>query len=41
MGLVVVLGQDEVDDMTNIHTFDISVPGVTTYTVQDELMDRF
>ena len=34
-------GQDEVDDMTNIHTFDISVPGVTTTPVQDELMDRF
>ena len=25
-------GQDEVMEQTNIHTFDISIPGVTTYT---------
>ena len=38
-------GQDEVDDMTNIHTFDISVPGVTTYTgsgrIDGQILNQF
>ena len=38
-------GQDEVDEMTNIHTFDISVPGVTTYTgsgrIDGQILNQF
>ena len=38
-------GQDDVDDMTNIHTFDISVPGVTTYTgsgrIDGQILNQF
>ncbi|MAR47469.1 MAG: hypothetical protein CMA41_06700 [Euryarchaeota archaeon] len=38
-------GQDEVDDMTNIHTFDISVPGVTAYTgsgrIDGQILNQF
>ncbi|MGB1567546.1 MAG: beta-propeller domain-containing protein, partial [Candidatus Poseidoniaceae archaeon] len=38
-------GQDDVDDMTNIHTFDISVPGTTTYTgsgrVDGQILNQF
>ncbi|MGB0448824.1 MAG: beta-propeller domain-containing protein, partial [Candidatus Poseidoniaceae archaeon] len=38
-------GQDGVDDMTNIHTFDISVPGVTTYTgsgrIDGQILNQF
>ena len=38
-------GQDEVDDMTNIHTFDISVPGTTTYTgsgrIDGQILNQF
>ena len=38
-------GQDDVDEMTNIHTFDISVPGVTTYTgsgrIDGQILNQF
>ncbi len=38
-------GQDEVDEMTNIHTFDISIPGVTTYTgsgrIDGQILNQF
>ncbi len=38
-------GQDEVDEMTNIHTFDISVSGVTTYTgsgrIDGQILNQF
>ncbi|MED5291337.1 MAG: beta-propeller domain-containing protein, partial [Candidatus Thermoplasmatota archaeon] len=38
-------GQDDVDDMTNIHTFDISIPGVTTYTgsgrIDGQILNQF
>ena len=38
-------GQDEVMEQTNIHTFDISVPGTTTYTgsgrIDGTILDQF
>ena len=38
-------GQDDVDEMTNIHTFDISVPGATTYTgsgrIDGQILNQF
>lgn len=38
-------GQDGVMEMTNIHTFDISVPGITTYTgsgrIDGQILNQF
>lgn len=38
-------GQDDAMEMTNIHTFDISVPGVTTYTgsgrIDGQILNQF
>ena len=38
-------GQDEVMEQTNIHTFDISIPGTTTYTgsgrIDGTILDQF
>ena len=38
-------GQDSIDEMTNIHTFDISVPGATTYTgsgrIDGQILNQF
>ena len=40
-----VLGADELDTMTNIHTFDISNPGTTLYTgsgrVEGTILNQF